>query len=340
MSAMLLSRSSQPIFAADKPWETGGYFAVVGALLEEDEQTIRLYYRVSFHDHPQDNVLCVARSSDLVTWEKPDLGDGTNIVMRPASPWRDYGSFLPCRILREPDGTWLMLYWDKPREQGQPGFCLATSEDGLTWQPMADRPFITNSNDAASMVHALSNVPVPLGKAAYYIYQQTWKHNAVLPQGRDNLKGLHRRISIWRANELTGPWRGPIVVLEPDADDPPGVQFYWLAPFATSRGYGGLLHCHHTTGQTMDIQLVTSADGWSWQRELDRKPLIALGERGSFDCGMVYAWAAPLQWQGRVLLFYSGRATVHDAQPRFPDEPLPDAPCGIGIATLASDLLV
>ena len=75
--------------------------------------------------------------------------------------------------------------------------------------------------------------------------------------------------------------------------------------------------CHHTTDQTMDIQLVSSADGLVWKRENNRKPLIPLGKRGQFDCGMVFTTASPLLWNGKVLLFYEGRSSVHDGKPRY-----------------------
>jgi len=230
-----------------------------------------------------------------------------------------------------------MLYWDRLHQNQEAGFCLATSSDGLTWQTVSERPFITGANDAASMIQVQDACPTPLGKAAFYIYQQTWRHNPALPQNRDNLKGLHRRISIWRANSLQGTWRGPILILEPDENDAPDVQFYWLSPFHVDGGYGGFLHCHHTLDQTMDVQLVCSRDGWNWTRCLNRSPVLPTADRGRFDCGMVSVWSTPIRWQNRLLVFYSGRATVHDGWPRYPEDPSPDPCTGIGIAELAPE---
>ena len=89
----------------------------------------------------------------------------------------------------------------------------------------------------------------------------------------------------------------------------------------------------------MDVQLMSSPDGWSWQRELDRAPLVPLGKRGRFDCGMVHLAASPVVWQDKVLLYYNGRATVHDHQQRYPDDPLPQPAAGIGLVELNPDLL-
>lgn len=341
---MIIFRSRRPILNAEKEWEAGGIQSAVGAFPEPGDEAIRLYYHVSFPRAPQRNVLCLARSSDLQTWEKPDLGDGTNIVMHGSGNEVGYGTFLPCRILwSDADATgsggWSLLYWDRLHRDQEPGFCLAKSPDGLTWHAITDRPVITGANDAGSMIRVRDEHPTPLGKAAYYIYQQTWRHDPALPQERDNLKGLHRRISLWRASSLKGSWRGPVLILEPDEDDPPDVQFYWLSPFHVDGGYGAFLHCHHTLDQTMDVQLVSSRDGWSWDRCMRRRPLLPLGDRGRFDCGMVYIWSAPVRWRNRLLVFYSGRATVHDHRLRYPEDALPDPSAGIGVAELASEVL-
>ena len=339
---MLMARTERPLLRPEADWEIPGIFTAVAAFLEEDGHTVRLYYHVGFPETPKRNLLCLARSADLSGWERPDLGDGTNVVLRGSGTELSWGAFMPCSISRSSADdfglhAWRMLYWDRPEGCPEPGFCLAASRDGLSWALLGDRPFITGANDAASMIDWPQPRSSPLGRGNCLVYQQTWKHNPLLPADRDNLKGLHRRISLWQAAEPGGPWRGPIVVLEPDGEDPPDVQFYWLTPFPAGRGLGGLLHTHHTTDQTMDVQLVGSTDGWSWSRALGRKSVLGLGPAGGFDCGIVSAWPQPLRRGDRDLLFYSGRATVHDGQPRNPGHAGPWG--GIGLAEFAAGAL-
>jgi hypothetical protein len=182
--------------------------------------------------------------------------------------------------------------------------------------------------------------PLPLGEATHFIYQQTWRHNPALPTTRDNLRGIHRRISIWKGESFAGRWVGPVTVLEPDVRDAPDLQFYWLAPYPlVGGGYGGFLNCHHTGDQTMDVQWVRSVDGWTWSRELNRRPLLPRGERGRFDCGLVMVAAQPVRWGDRAVVIYNGRATVHDGRPHFPNDPLPDPAQGIGVAEFSSEIL-
>jgi hypothetical protein len=89
----------------------------------------------------------------------------------------------------------------------------------------------------------------------------------------------------------------------------------------------------------MDVQWVRSRDGWTWSRELERRPLLGLGARGRFDCGLVMVAAQPVLWQDRVLVFYNGRATVHDGRLHHPEDPPPEPVQGIGLAEFSGELL-
>jgi hypothetical protein len=330
---MLIQRSEQPLFEADLLY-------AITAVPEPETEAIRLYYLLR-HRGEGSSCLCMARSVDGLQWERPDFGDGTNVVMRGCGHDCDWGMFLPKRILYDPreddDGArWKMLFWDCPGSRAQPGLCLAVSPDGVSWSALGDGPAISSANDAASFVRVNPNAPSGPLEATYLLYQQTWKYNPALPTERDNLKGLHRRISVWTARRFEAHafgdgWVGPTTVLEPDTSDPPDLQYYWLSAYHTKYGYGGLLNCHHTATQEMDVRLLRSTDGWEWEFLNDRKPLIAPGDRGRFDCGMVSALSPPVVIGRRAYLFYNGRATVHDHAPRYPKSPLPEPSAGIGV---------
>lgn len=315
----------------------------VAVVPESQDGNLRLYYLVRFEDARR-NILCLAQSEDGSRWTKPDLGDGSNVVMRASQNLMDWGVFMPVSVVRRAEmgeaQPWKMIYWDRPDPEAPPGICLAASEDGLSWQPVHNRPLITGANDAMSLVEGQRDAQLPFGGGNWHLYQQTWKYNPQLQGSRDNLKGMHRRISLWKADDFAGPWIGPITVLEPDGDDPHDLQFYWLTPYRRpGGGYKGLLSCHHTDDQTMDIQLVSSNDGWNWNRSLDRKTLLGTGPQGSFDCGIVIAWPQPLLWREQWLVFYHGRPTVHDHRYRFPEDEGVAPAGGIGLARFdAGDL--
>ena len=267
----------------------------------------------------------------------------TNIIFRSSGFTNNWGMFSSSRIIDDanetnPSRRWKMLYWDRPERHAVAGICLAVSPDGLNWQPLKKEPLITNYNDAASFIDANRDIDT-LIKGNYFIYQQVWKYNPKLPLERDNLKGMHRIIAIWTAGNVDDRWRGPMTILEPDAEDAADTQFYHMVPFHYQQGYRAFLLIHHTTDQTMDVQLVRSSDGFVWERELNRQPILPLGEKGRFDCGMSMIAGPPVRWRDKVLVYYNGRATVHDSQLRYPDAPTPVPARGIGVAVYSSDLV-
>jgi len=337
-------RSESPILAADKPWEEGANLRAISAIPEENGTRVRLYYMAWYRREPAKNALCVAYSQDGLSWEKPDLGEGHNVVMRGSGCRLDWGVFFPQQVIFDPNDEderlrWKMVYWDRPAEKAPPGVCLAGSKDGFTWRPLYDSPIITNQNDGSCLVTANDRNPIPWMDCRFYIYQQTWKYNPALPVERENLPKVHRQISIWAAKTFGRGWIGPIVVLEPDRDDPPDHQFYWLTPFHTKKGYGGFLQILHTVDQTTDLQLVTSRDGWDWQRQNNRQAILTPGEPGRFDCGMVFSTSGPMRVGDKVYILYGGQSWTHDQQPRYPDVELAGPEAGIGMAEVDPGIL-
>ena len=343
-NSIIRYRSESPILVADKPWEEGASLRAISVIPEEDEERLRLYYLTWHRGHFAKNALCVAFTRDGFTWEKPDLGEGNNIVMRGSGRRLDWGAFFPQQVIHERDcedetSRWKMVYWDRPTEAARPGLCLAASEDGFTWRPLHDHPIITNQNDGSCLITANDRNPILWLDCKYYLYQQTWKYNSSLPVDRDNITKMHRRISIWAAKDFGHGFIGPIVVLEPDQDDPPAHQFYWLTVFHTKKGYGGFLGVHHTANQTMELHLVKSEDGWDWERQHDRQPLLTPGGPGRFDAGMVFATSGPMVIGDRAFILYGGQAWLHDQQLRYPDVELTGPDAGIGIAEVDPAIL-
>ena len=124
-------------------------------------------------------------------------------------------------------------------------------------------------------------------------------------------------------------------VLAPDAFDPPDTQFYGLSAFPYAGQYLGLLWIYHTYAQTVDVQVVSSRDGLSWERTADRKlfvHLVPTNEHGggAFDSTQIYPAAAPTQKDDRLWLFYCGLTAPHNALAL-------DQGALIGLATLRLD---
>ena len=112
-------RTTEPLITLDQPWEIeGSGNSVVGVIPEPEEGRLRLYYMVRFSGEGTRNILCVAYSKDGFTWEKPDLGNGDNIVMRSAGNPMNWGTFHCQSITYDPTETnpawrWKLLFWGR-----------------------------------------------------------------------------------------------------------------------------------------------------------------------------------------------------------------------------------
>ena len=109
------------------------------------------------------------------------------------------------------------------------------------------------------------------------------------------------------------------MVLEPDEHDSPGTEFYGLSAFPYGSQYLGLLWVFHTSLQTMDVQIVSSRDGITWDRSVHRRPFVTLGYQRnqysgySFDSGMAWPATAPVSRNGSLWFYYSGFDNLHNA---------------------------
>ena len=137
-------------------------------------------------------------------------------------------------------------------------------------------------------------------------------------------------------------WKDDELVLEPDTLDQPDTEFYGLSPFRYGNQFLGFLWVLHTYSQQIDIQLVSSRDGLTWDRSAHRRIFLPLGfvkngynGRG-FDSEMIMSIAPPAVKDGRLWMYYSGFNVKHNATQS--EEVLDDRYLGqIGLATLPLD---
>ncbi len=88
---------------------------------------------------------------------------------------------------------------------------------------------------------------------------------------------------------------------------------------------------------TMDVQLLTSRDGISWDRAGDREPFLRLGPDGSSTSGMIFAnpWLLPMG--DELWLYYAGTPRTHGALPAGSSEADFARRTGIFCASLRRD---
>jgi hypothetical protein len=145
----------------------------------------------------------------------------------------------------------------------------------------------------------------------------------------DNAPGLIRVIE--RRTSSDGiVWSKGTRVIEPDADDPSDMQFYYLAVNHLPIGRVGMLGHYRVEAQTMDIEWCFSTDGIHWQRPC-RQAWLLRNEAQSHLYG-VYAPHAAVFHERKWWLFYTGVNYTHNNQQSY------GSPCSdIRLATI-SDL--
>jgi len=177
----------------------------------------------------------------------------------------------------------------------------AAPSDG---EPLAPAHLITND---ATNVYQLADGSFEL----YTVALVTVGRDDPRYAASDNIPGLVRVIDrLTSADGLT--WGNRQRVIEPDADDPQDLQFYYLSVTHTERGRIGLLGHYRLGAQTIDIEPCFSKDGMTWQRP-HRKAWITRDTPGSTAASyLLHAPHAMVQRDGLWHLFYTGGNFSHN----------------------------
>jgi hypothetical protein len=151
---------------------------------------------------------------------------------------------------------------------------------------------------------------------------------------------IDRRIARITAGQFEGPYSQPQLILEPDADDGPQVQFYGMPVVLYEGWWLGFLMRYTTEAQDLEqgkmrgrieVELAFSRNGWAWHRVPGRPLLLPCGTDGSWDSGMVWCGQGIVTLpDDRLLMAYTGTHCNHG-------EDGENYTAGIGAATLRRD---
>lgn len=338
-----------PIFVGERPWE--GAVSPSTILFDDEEGLFKLWYG-TFARVPGalgTFVSCYATSADGLHWDRPDLdaiefeGSTRNNLCAV-----DTGglSVLKDRHERDPARRYKALYWGAGRSRsgaferswmgssgGSWGICVAFSPDGTHWTKHADNPVLTGTGDTQSIV----------GWDERY-----GKYVAYIRPGRHDVKGrragIPRRVIGRAESDDFVTWTEPLTVLVPDADDALQAEHYAMHVRPYHGHDIGLLHLFVPSPDPIGpfwAELASSRDGIRWRRLGDHQPFIALGEPGSFDCGMVSAAGGMLEIGDELWFYYGGWNEDHGTSRRHrrmeSDRQTQQRAAGIGLARLRRD---
>jgi len=285
------------------------------------------YYAPGIHESDKGSAfsyLCLATSRDGIRWEKPalDVVAGTNIVLD-----NDIGVHGPSVLIDEadPDPAARFKLAMAPYRNGN-GVTIHLSPDGIHWRPFHDgKPVI----DVRSDCHI-----------GFYRDPATLLYRASFRTGVPD-----RRVWGSESADLLH-WSRPVMVLEPDQNDPCGTQMYgmqmtpygsftlgWISMYETS-DYTEDPDYRKMAG-TMDVQLAYSRDGFCWHRACQGRKFIPVGGPGEWDSGCLMPSSTAVYRPDRVLFYYSASPYGHSGPLKIPYESI--GPECIGLASLRPD---
>lgn len=324
------------VLQADTPWEHGGSVsAFCGSVVRSDEGGFRMYYTAVVGSEMH---LAIAESDDGMSWQKPALGQepfgdaSTNRILLAGVPERQDQVAQP-QVLRLPDGRWRMLYWHHQHGWGRMPYLytIAESNDGLRWHVPDYNQWALNAHwlgdqsqqsaeeqlrDKARRTNDANFVYFNPRLGCYEQFSQ-WFLDAIPERGvaQDNVPAFNRMIQ--RRVSADGiHWSAPELVVQADARDPWDQQFYHLAvQYHEDWHIGSLGHYRvENAQQTMDMELIFSRDGRTWQRPL-RGGFIPRDPDGRDSKG-IYPTNAWIEAGDRWLSLYTATVLKHNQRER------------------------
>ena len=310
---------ANPLFVADQPWELGN-MQLYGSVVKAPGGPFQLWYSVV---HPPFAMyLAYAESDDGIEWRKPLLdifefeGHKTNIVFTadPHGPAVIYDEADP-----RDDWKYKMMCGAAPSR----AICAYRSPDGIDWTPVRRFPVISTNPDCPMALFR-----TPDGRFA--------AHHRLAGYGRRVFRSESWDFLYWSGE--------PRMIMEPDAGDPPQIQFYGMG--ATSYGSYeiGTLWIYHTDpadtgGGKMrgyqEAELTYARQGYAWHRAAQGTPFIPHGEPGSWEQGNLQCASAPVFVDDEIRYYYVGTTMFH--QSHWELEP---QTAGLGMASMKPDRFV
>ncbi len=247
-----------------------------------------------------------ATSEDGIHWNRPNLGlvefDGdreNNLIST------DMALINVIEDDRDPDPArrYKCLYFARLDRESASRVCVAFSPDGVRWTPYAGNPVLEGTSDTHTLLGWDERVN------QYVAYTR--------PGIREAGKGI--RVIGRSVSDDFVHWSEPEIVLVPDDDDPPALEFYGMSVFKHEGLYLGLPWAYHAYEEEpsvrmdaeVDAQLAVSRDGIRWERAGNRQPFIPRGVDGSFDSRGIYTARSPVEVGDELWFYYGGAASYH-----------------------------
>ena len=325
-----------PVLRCDREWESGQ--AMLGTVLKEDG-VYRMWYGSGVGAHGNTKArqwAMYAESDDGIEWRLPSLGQFTdptgstqnNVFLDPESPPHQYSNVMHTHHMGS--GRRYALFGLNRRSH-----YVRFSDDGLVWTDWSPEPVIPRFADVG-----------------FFIFDERDRIFRGMVKCYLEVRGRRRRIQNWTVSEDGQDWTLPLPAVIPDAiddewtgGDPEKAAEIYGIPTARYGpillGFADVMRTTDATGTfglnnqgVVDVQLISSRDGRTWERVGDRSSILESGRRGDWDGGFIRTATTFVEDGDDLRLYYFGMDHPHGAQKKG------DWKRAIGMASWPRDRLV
>lgn len=313
---------SNPLLTRTEPWEGTGPLMQGSVLFDPQDGLFKMWYLVwnekayTLRQRFSYN-MCYAESKDGLLWSKPPLAvfDSENSRSNAIKLGRNKTQGLDVEWHPNPHAAeerWLAMHNDSG------GVFLSTSADGKTFTCPFQNPAVRYHSDTHNnfVYDEVGN------RWLLYVRPRAYAGNRLPDVGR-------RRVAVKESHDLQ-TWTPERTVLVPEEGD--AEYFYGMTVFRCGDLFWGALQRYEVSHHHVDCELTWSADGYRWFRlpaAADRL-FLDIGEKNSWDCGMVFLAEKPVR-NGDEFWFYYGASNVpHDRT----------GLCAIGLARTKAERLL
>lgn len=289
-----------PLVERRYPWEGTGPYLGGSVLRDPEDDTFKMWYSV-WNSHAYYNRLpfsynvCYAESRDGISWERPALGvfdyqgskennciklgtDKTQNIDVCLNPWPDRFA-----------GRFLSIHNQKG------GVFVSSSMDGKSFTRLVEKPAISYHSDTQN------NFVFDEVRQRWFLYCRPRAY-----------AGYHkRRVSLQESTDLAH-WSHERTILVPTETEIP--EYYGMTVFRRGDLFFGVVQIYDLRTGFLAPELAWSGDGRHWTFLPKHPRLVALGEPGSWDAGMVQLADAPVIVGDTMYFYYGGFPLDHNTK--------------------------
>jgi len=296
----LVRHTKNPLIVREHPWEGTGPHMGGSVLRDPETGRFRMWYSV-FNRHAYDNKLpfsynvCYAESDDGLTWRKPMLGvfdyqgsTSNNCIRLGTDKTQNIDVCLNPTPGVDP-GRFLAIH----NQRG--GVFVSTSDDGATFRRLIEQAAISYHSDTHNN----------------FVFDESHERWLLFCRPRAYAGDHKRRVSVQTSPDLRH-WTHERTILVPTETE--AQEYYGMTVFRRGDLFFGVVQIYDRMTGLLYAELAWSGDGEHWDMLPKHPPLLAVGQKGAWDAGMVLLAESPVAVGDELWFYYGGFPLPHDTK--------------------------